>query len=140
MRTILAIILAILGINIISKLAKQDKDNQAQAQAQAKTQEENKQQELNDYLGKKEAKRAAEDLISDYNGYLPVHAEKWRPTAQLNLAYWAEFKKTLQEYGYDYTDMYDRIQSWSNPTFKTGFYKTEFNDIRDTLRQRRNTI
>lgn len=74
------------------------------------------------------------------NGMLPVYAKDWKPIADIPYQDWHYAKEQFNSLGTTYKKMYEQINgvcaNWW--IFRTGFYKSEFDEIRTKLAQRAN--
>lgn len=131
-KKIIAVVILILVIQYY--LNTQQKPSQKEDKSTSKT--EKLQQLVNSMQVSQNVSKAASSLLSDYNGRLPVHANKWEPVTHITRDEWPAFEHVLQEYGYSYREMYDTIDKPSSEFWHTGFYKKEFDEIRQSLKQR----
>ncbi len=142
MKKIITIIIAIIAIRLF---AKAQQEEQQQIQEANKTAEEI-QQKAADEQAKKQADAMMQMQVNktvtnwylSYNGYLPVYADDWRGFTKIPKEYWYMVKQGMTDLGYTYKQVWEKIEHWSNSICKTGFYKSEFDEIRDELKKRTN--
>lgn len=137
MKKVIAIIIAVITIYLLYTMSKQqEQEQQQEADKIAQENAQAKQEAVTNAMKKIEISNIVMEWRNHFNWCLPVYAEHWKPLAQISHDDWHYVKEEMQNWDITYKDAYDRIEYWSNPFFKSGFYKKEFDSIRDALKQR----
>lgn len=143
MKKLIAIVIAFFAIRLLLQAKnQQDQQNQqnqqaiqqAQEQANAKAAAEEAQKQKT--LKQISYNQSVSNWYMSYNGYLPVHASDWNFFADISREDWPILTEAMKATGVTYKEAYERIYYWSNRICKTGFFKGEFDGIRDKLAQR----
>lgn len=139
MKKLTAIVIAFFVIRyLLLQQAAQDQANeeaQKQAEEEARQQQEAKQEQA---LAQININTIVNKWYQSYNSYLPVFYDDWVGFTQISRENWPLLKNTMSDLGFTYAEVYQRIHKWSNSFFRTGFYKKEFDPIRNKLAERAN--
>ena len=139
MKKLIAIVIAFIVIRYLLLLkASQDQANeeaQLQAQEENNRQQEEKQEQA---LAQINVNNVVNKWYQSYNSYLPVNYADWVGFTEIPYQNWPQLKKAMSDIGYTYKEVYERILYWSSSICHTGFYKSEFDPIRDKLAERAN--
>ena len=140
MKKILAIIVAIVAIRILVTAAnvqqQQEKEIQKENDEETKKAEEERQKKILEAQMQMKVNTVVTNWYNEYNGYLPTYRDEWIGFTEIPREYWYMVKDAMQQLGYTYASVWGRIYYWSNRICKTGFYKNEFDDIRNELEKR----
>lgn len=140
MKKILAIIVAIVAIRILITAAniqqQQQEEIQKEDEEAAKKAEEERQKKILEAQMQMKVNTVVTNWYNEYNGCLPTYRDEWIGFTEIPREYWYMVKDAMQQLGYTYASVWGRINYWSSSFFKTGFYKGEFDDIRDELERR----
>ena len=139
MKKILAVIIAIVAIRILvtaANIQQQEEEIQKENDEEAQKAEEERQKKILEAQMQMKVNTVVTNWYNEYNGYLPTSRDEWIGFTEIPREYWYMVKDAMQQLGYTYASVWGRINYWSNKTCKTGFYKSEFDDIRNELEKR----
>lgn len=142
MKKLIAIIIAFFALRLIlqaqQKQEQQNQEAQKQAEENAQKQAEEQVKKQADTLTQINVNNIVSNWYQNYNGKLPVHYEDWVGFTQISKNDWHFVKEAMTSLGCNYKDAYNKIMGKSKAFWKSGFYKKEFDNIRDLLAQRAN--
>ncbi len=140
MKKLIAIVIIIFLFSTLLKAQQveqqQVEETNKQAEEEAKKAEEEKNKKIADAQMQMKVNTIVTNWYNEYNGYLPTYRDEWVGFTEIPKEYWYMVKEAMQQLGYTYASVWGRINYWSNRVCHTGFFKSEFDDIRDELEKR----